>query len=312
MEQKVFPVNRWQIRSAHKIRRFLTQHPFKGSARLIALFNKLLIPVPQEGPILAPTNYGFDIIVDPVKDKVLEGAIYYYGTYEAGTLEVLQKSLQAGHVFFDVGSNIGFMSLFASRLIGKSGSVYSFEPEPETFAILKENVRLNKLNNIYLFDMALGSEKKEVFIYRDLKTDRGKASLIRPEQGDVRPSRVPLRTLDDFIAQNRISRIDMIKIDVEGWEMEVLRGAKKILGHPQAPMVCIEYSHRHPVYSAEPLDIYRYILSLNGYRIYKLQEGKERISRLEEIHEVTQLPVHDNLFCFLPKHLGILPKDLFA
>lgn len=286
---------------AHNISQFLTMHPFKGSGRLKGLV-PLFVPAP-DGPTIVHTNFGFEILVDPVFDKGLEGSIYYHGTYEAGTLNVIKGCLRKGDSFIDIGSNIGLMSLFASQLIGENGTVYSFEPEPETFGILKKNIEINKRNNILTFDTAIGSETNTATIYSGTRGSRGSASLIKPDEKNSSGKEVQVQTLDEFIAANTISNIRMIKIDVEGWELEVLKGARQLLGNPNAPIVSIEYSGLHPVQNGQLLEVYKYILSVNDYGVYKLEKGKEIVSKLIKIEDVSDLPYHDNLFCFLPSHL---------
>ena len=265
---------------------------------------KLLIPTPK-GPTICPTDYGFNIIVDPVTDKGLERVIYFNGAYEAGTINILKKCLRQGDTFVDVGSNIGLMSLSASQFVGQDGHVYSFEPLAETFAILTKNIEMNKSSNISAYNIALGSSRKRAVIYRNLDINRASASLIKPVQKNSKGLEVLVETLDEFATKNNITNIRMIKIDVEGQELEVLKGANNLLRSPNAPIICIEYSNSHPTQGGQLLDLYNYLL-VNNYKIYKLEKGKEIPSRLIKIANVTDLPYHDNLFCFLPIHLESL------
>jgi len=301
------------MRFMRNINYFLLVHPFKGSGMLRELGVKLLASKPK-GPTIISTKYGFDIIcMDPIADKGVEKPLYLNGTYEAGTLDVIKKSLREGDTFIDVGANIGLMSLFASEVIGNNGVVYSFEPEPETFMILKENVEINKVNNIRAYNVGLGNSRGKSFIYTNSYAGRGSASLISPpDQNNSKKYEIYLETLDDFILKNDIANIRMLKIDVEGWELHVLRGAKSLLQRTQAPIICIEYSKLVPTQSGQPLDIYYYILSVNNYSIYKLKRGKGTPSKLVKITDVGDLPDHDNLFCFLPSHLRDIPKNMFA
>ena len=294
------------IRLAHKVSHFLLHHSFKGSGIIRKTVVKLFLPTPK-GILICPTNYGFDIIVDPVLDKGWEErTIYSYGTYEAGTIFVMENCLRPGDVFIDVGGNIGFMSLAASKFVGNKGHVYSFEPEPETFAILKNNIEINELKNISASNLALGSAKEKATIYSDVDKNKGEASLIKNQSNNAqKESEISIETLDNFATTNDISNIRMIKIDVQGWELEVLKGANNIFTKPNAPIICIEYSKWHKVQNGELLDIYNYITS-NDYMIFKLEKGKVRPSKLIRITGVGDLPHHDNLFCFLPTHLESL------
>ncbi len=200
------------------------------------LVTTLLVP-DAKGPTIVPTNYGIRLIVDPTVDKGIERAIYLYGTYESGTLDVIRRCLSSGDTFVDVGSNIGLMSLFASRIVGESGVVYAFEPEQDTFAILQQNVSLNTVSNILSYSVALGSVGGEALIYSNLEINRGSASLIKPYEREAAGRKVAVDTLDHFVANHNITQIKMMKIDVEGMELEVLKGATQVLEGPNAEVV---------------------------------------------------------------------------
>jgi len=155
MDRKLFIEGQPVLIKSTLWRRFLQNvnyllciYTFKGSNRLRRLFDKLLI-LKVEGPVLISTKYGFDIIcMDPITDKGVERPLFLNGTYEAGTLDIIGKCLRKGDTFIDVGANIGLMSIFASKIVGSNGIVYAFEPEPETFVILRKNIEINKINNI--------------------------------------------------------------------------------------------------------------------------------------------------------------------
>jgi len=300
------------IKLAHKIIQILIAHPFKGAGRIRNLVTKMFIPIPR-GSTVIHTIYGFKMIVDPVIGKGLEKSIYFEGTYEAGTLHVMQNCLRMGDTFIDVGSNIGLMSLLASQHEGTQGIVYSFEPEPETFAILQNNIKLNKIRNIRVFDVALGAAKDAAIIYKYCEINRGSASLIKPNYSTCERAMVEILTLDEFVNANDISNIRMLKIDVEGWELEVLRGANRLLSSLYAPIICIEYgSEDHAITTSQLLEIYEYILTINEYSLYKLANGKSRISKLVRINNDEDLPHYDNIFCFLPVHIKSLPRNMFV
>lgn len=297
----------------HKLMFLLTNHSFRGIGLVKRIVSKLLLPKP-EGLTICPTVYGFDLIVNPVIDKGIERTIYYEGSYEAGTILVMEKCLRMDDIFIDVGSNIGLMSLAASKFVGRNGKVWSFEPEPEIFSILQQNIEINKASNIGAMSIALGSEKGKALIYNNLEINRASASLLKPPE-DVQGKEVLIETLDEVV--DKIINIEykkpirMLKIDVEGWELEVVKGAKRLLSSPRAPILCIEYSNLHATYKGQLLDIYNFLKTVNNYHILKLKKSKERPSKLVRIENPAELPFHDNIFCFLPSHLEGLPKNMF-
>ena len=298
-------LNRFRI--VYNMCQFISKHSFKGIWRLLYWLIQCLIPKPK-GKTIIQTLYGFNIIVNPIVDQGIDRSIYYFGTYEPGTLHIISKCIKTGDSFIDVGSNIGLITLYAASLVGESGKIYSFEPFNNTFNILLENIKLNNYNNIVPINLALGAKKERRSIFQKIKESRGSASLINPKNSSS-ANQVFVETLDNFITNNEISQIRMIKIDVEGWELEVLKGSRSILEDTNAPIICIEYSRLHPNLG-QLFDIYQFILSINDIHIYKLRKGKESISKLIRITDKRNLPKHDNLFCFLPEHLQEVEKTL--
>ncbi len=92
---------------------------------------------------------------------------------------------------------------------------------------------------------------------------------------------------------------NVLKIDVEGYELEVLKGGKNLLENSNAPDICIEYSINHPQFGGSSSEVFRFIKDINKYRVYKLKYRREIPSKLVEIHTEQDLPRADNLFCFL-------------
>lgn len=309
-EQILIKDSLWS-RFGRNINYFLFAYPFRGSGGLINLISKIFIPKPK-GPRLVHTIYGFDVIcMDPVNDKGVEKPLYLTGTYEAGTLSVMGKCLREGDIFIDVGANIGLMSIFSSRAIGNKGKVYSFEPVLETFTILKKNIEINKIKNIDAFDVGVSDRKGKSFIYTNPYAGKGSSSFIKPpDQSESKEYEIIIEMLDEFLISHLLTNIRMLKIDVEGWELHVLRGTESLLRSLQAPIICVECS-KLTGSNNDSADIYSYIIEINNYLIYKLEKGKGVSSKLIKVKDASELPYHDNLFCFLPEHLKSLPKSLF-
>ncbi len=296
-------------RLSQSVSRWLIYHPFTGSVRIQNAIGKLALPH-ATGPTLARTIYGFDLRVDPTFDRGLEAALYYRGTYEPGTLWVMENCLRAGDCFFDVGSNIGLMAVFAARRVGPGGRVHAFEPDGDTMELLQENLRINALSNVTPIPVALGSAPATLTLHR-AHGNRGRSTLVESETAGPGLS-VPVRTLDDLLTREIQDRPRMIKIDVEGWELPVLQGAQGLLTSSDPPILCVEYSRRVAHNGKLLIDLYAHLCSLNHYQIFRLTDGKERISRLRQISSAYDLPYEDNLFCFTANHLTELPRILFS
>lgn len=280
-----------------------------GSMKLTRLLAKFTMPLPKE-PVWIKTTFGFQVKVDPFLDKGVERSLFYFGTYEPGTLNIMQSILKPGDTFVDVGANIGLMTLRAANLVGGEGKVYAFEPNPKTNEILRENIQKNNLFNVQVESFALGSEIKEAIIYDRWDANRGAASLIKPEFETTSTS-IMQTTFDDYF--KNINQVNLIKIDVEGFELEVLNGAMQTLTNPEAPMLIIECSStRENTFGDSVKPLFDFITSLKDYKVFKLSQGKKAVSKLTAIKRFEDWPKHDNIFCMTEKHLKQLDKKVFA
>jgi FkbM family methyltransferase len=251
---------------------------FEGIGWGLGKIAKRIMPYPS-GPTVIPTTLGFSMLVDPCCDPVLETALYYHGIYEEGTLDVMRRVLRPGDTFIDVGANLGLMTLWAARLVGTSGHVHAFEPQPDTYAVLERHLALNGVRNVTPHPLALGAAPGRHTLYERSDVSRGAASMVRPEKAFGQTT-VELDTLDHVLEASQIGAVRMLKIDVEGWELEVLRGARRLLAHREAPVLCVESSRLCPVHEGGQADVYDVIRSINDYRVYTL------VSLLRMLHEI--------------------------
>jgi FkbM family methyltransferase len=174
-----------------------------------------LVPVSTPIPILSGRLRGLKWLP--------ESAIHrcWMGWYESDKQELIANEVRPGSVFYDVGANVGFHSLLASKLVD-SGKVIAFEPSPRNIAFLKKHIELNRLQNLTVLEVAVG-EKNEVMHFETEST--GFAGHLS-EHGGI-PVRVT--TLDSLVQSGQIPPPDYIKMDIEGAELMALRGAEQIL-----------------------------------------------------------------------------------
>ena len=146
-------------------------------------------------------------------------------------------------IVFDVGANIGTISIWLSRIL-TLGHVYSFEAQPQIFYQLAGNVALNNLYNIDVFNYAVGSEEGYITFNEPnyfSNYDFGTFSLLKEKiPSSNKKSTVQCVTLDNFITRFKIPKVDLLKIDVEGMDLEVLKGSVNILNN-FAPAIYIEH-----------------------------------------------------------------------
>ena len=147
------------------------------------------------------------------------GRAYSKGYYEPDVLRCLAHFLEKESIFFDIGGHAGYLSLYGSRLADK---VYTFEPDKINFSFFKKIIHLNSVKNIFPFNVGIGSKEGKLFFQSGSTSSTGRVS----DQGTIP---IDVISIDEFIEANDISRLDVIKIDVEGFGAEVLKGMKMTL-----------------------------------------------------------------------------------
>jgi FkbM family methyltransferase len=171
------------------------------------------------GPRTVGTRHGFRIRVD-LSDWGGQ-FIYVTGDYEPYTARVMAALLAPGDVAVDVGANIGFFTLLASRRVGDAGEVFAFEPAPRPRQRLVENLRLNAARNVVVGEAAVCEREGEEAFYEG-PPDRQGLSSLRVLEDASRVTRVRAGRLDDLLGGVRA--VSLVKIDVEGAEYRVLEG----------------------------------------------------------------------------------------
>jgi len=165
--------------------------------------------------------------------------IYTFREYYEPELAYLEKVLSPGKVFIDVGANFGVYTLVASTLVGAAGKVIAVEPTAESFAILRQNIALNHFSNVSAFQVALTHASGKAWLYYGWDPV-GNSLGMDPLCGEG-GEEVQTESLDNLLEQNRIGHVDVIKVDVEGAEELVLRGATRTLT-TNSPVVIFEYN----------------------------------------------------------------------
>lgn len=159
---------------------------------------------------------------------------YYYGLFDPEEMSIIRDSIKEGDVLVDVGANIGGYSLFAASY---GAEVYAFEPAPSTFKLLERNVSINpKLAaKIHPVQKVVSDSKGEVDFLTDLDTVNRIVSEDDPQTRESAVMKVPSVTLDAFF-----NSINILKIDVEGFEKVVLGGAKTLLSKNDLKLIVLE------------------------------------------------------------------------
>jgi FkbM family methyltransferase len=184
-------------------------------------------------------NVGLGALVEYTVSEVLDRSRYLYGSYEYVYASAFVAQIAPGSTVVDVGANIGEYTLLAAVATGQDGLVFSVEPNLGLHHRIIRNLDLNGFSNVRLMPVALGSsagsgtltvpiEGPALGTLRDTAAGNGSDRL-----------EVPIRRLDDVVGPPSRQRLSVVKVDVEGWELEVLRGAQETLAQAK-PVVLYE------------------------------------------------------------------------
>lgn len=201
---------------------------------------------------------------------------------EPKVFAALKERAKAGGVVLDIGANVGVYSLLMARWVGPTGKVYAFEPAPQTLQDLRDHVAINKMSkHIEVVDQAVSDQKGEAVFYAH--STSGENSLnpgFAKRLSEAQAVKVPVTTVDEFCEKNKIAPT-LLKIDVEGFEIHVLRGAQETLLRHR-PSLVIEM---HPMFWKEigvTIEEIRIFFSKLDYRITPL-EGQSPLSEFGHI-----------------------------
>jgi len=264
-----------------------TKYPFTPQKVLKLLPAKILgkisdnslKTVPIKGIVENKLSNGKLLLMKTEGNDRIASLCFFKGIYgfETETITVFEQLLKHCKVFLDIGANIGFYSLFAAlNNTDETIKIYSFEPLPLVFSRLKENIQLNKTSNIYPICAAINNYdgsvellvKKHGFSMPTLSTIKVSKSQESSELINVESLKV-----DTFVSKNNIPQVDLIKIDIEGAEMNAIQGAKQVI------------QRDHPII------------------IYESGGRKQAIN----IHNTVSETV--NYLCFLMTNEGLVPVD---
>ena len=186
-------------------------------------------------------------------------------SFDSDGINFIWDYLKEGDIFIDAGANIGQFTLTGAQ---KAGKILSIEPHPRIFSFLKSNIKLNGFDNVKTHNVALG-DKNGVLYFSDVRSDD--QNFIK-EGGGIK---VEVKKLDDLVSCNKI---DLLKIDVEGYELFVLKGALEIL--PKVEAVLFEnFKNNFDRYGYQLRDVLD-LLESNNFKIFKFCDG----NKLEQVN----------------------------
>jgi len=182
------------------------------------------------------------LFVNPA-DKIITPWIWSGRVWEPTETKWFVNSLRPGDVVVDVGANVGYYTVLAGLLVGDTGRVYAFEPDPVAFEILRKNVALSGLDNVVVEQKAVSNEPGAIRLYLD-EENHGDHRIYQPEGEERKFVEVEAVTLDDYFAGVEES-VDFVKVDTQGAEVAILNGMLDLVGRSPTIVMAFEFSPHH-------------------------------------------------------------------
>jgi len=224
------------------------------------------------------------------KDPVVSGALFF-GVYENKEIQLIADVAKSGMKFLDVGANIGLYTTVVSKILGPSGTVYSFEPEPESYACLEKNVCLNGLNNVYLHQCALSDHVGEEKLYASTNNG-GDNRLYNPgeDPDNFKCLDISVSTADIMLDVSRVSEVDLIKVDVQGYEYYVFSGMVGLIKRSPNVVIFTEFWPDGIYHAGSDPDLLLKIFANLNLNAYDIRSGKS-YSGFDEMSKLCKLYV---------------------
>lgn len=198
--------------------------------------------------------------------------------------------LKPADTVVDIGANIGYTTLLFSKAC-PNGNILSIEPSKELIATVNNHLLLNETKNVKTFNVGLGENEKTVQLYKVSESNSGMNRIFEEDDVPFSSESITIRTLDNILQENQITKIDAIKIDVEGYEYKVLKGAYNTL-KSQAPILLVEIDdHNLREQNSSPDQVFKFLFDLN-YSVF--EAGTMRKIELTKDYS----DVHFDVICF--------------
>jgi FkbM family methyltransferase len=290
--------------------------------------------------MIVSTSAGFLMEIYPASDFVTSRAFLLDGIYERSTHAFMRHTLRKGEVYIDVGSNIGTHVIPSAHYVGELGAVIAIEPNPEMMDRLLRNVRHNALTNVHVIQVAAGETAGEFKLFNhplhpgngwlvpleqvsdQMVADLEKSYREHPEAAmiplpgvgmqlstdqplDLVIHDVEMAPFETIVSEYDAARTSIVKIDVEGAEMSVLRAAEFLWSRPNPPCVVVEYEER---YAGARDEIFRFFAD-RGWGLYIIscnEDGLPAYNRLTESYVASQF---ENIYAIPPERLTHCTRD---
>lgn len=271
----------WLPRLVHRsVRSYTRYSPIrKGKYRLVQKVRNTFPSYTE--PLIASSRDGRNFKLN--LSTGMYDTLYFLGEYESFLTHLIGRLVHKGDICIDAGANFGWYTTYMADLVGKTGYIHAFEPVPDTFAELACNTKLNgKPTNVILNNAALSDRESVAFITLFDGQPSGHASLARKGAG----TRIECSTtsLDNYLFENGIADIAFVKVDIEGAELDFLRGAERLFQQPDPPLMIMEMALEQSMpFGYLPNDLVEHIRSRAAYDFFKIDEVGGRLIQIDSI-----------------------------
>lgn len=231
---------------------------------------RTLLPPKTGASVEVALPWGVPLEINPAEG--IGRAIWLAGVYELAALETLWRLLKPGGTFLDVGANIGYVTSLLLKRVGPQGRGYAFEAHPIITQKLKKNLERFAsaglaANQVRVFSLALYESAGEISLYmpEDFQTNEGLASVIPTSQPGEISVKIPAERLDTLLDRTTEKQIDMMKIDVEGAELFVFKGAGEWITQGKIHNILFEEHDAYPNATSRYLEDH-------GYTVYRVEK----------------------------------------
>jgi FkbM family methyltransferase len=164
----------------------------------------------------------------------------FFGEYDINETKLIEDSLRPGDVVLDIGANIGYYSLTAAKIVGDSGKVYAFEPDPLNFALLQKNIECNNYKNIIAVQKAVSNSSEDITLFLS-KENRADHRCYATDETRESVS-IKATSIDEFFKEKIDDiKVDFIKIDIQGYETQAFEGMMNLLSKQKSTKIITEF-----------------------------------------------------------------------
>jgi len=239
------------------------------------------------------------MFLDP-NDTIVSKNLATRGVYEPIETEIVKKEIKRGDIVLDIGANIGYYTLIFSELVGENGKVFAFEPDPDNFALLNKNVQINNCHNVVLIKKGVSNKSGMAKLYL---SEKNKGDHRTYDLLDGRKSiEIEIIQLDDYFKDYK-GKIDFIKIDIQGAELNAFYGMRNIFKKNQNMKILTEFWPEGLKNSGANPAEYLQFFTEHGFKMYDVcgKTGRMKSIGASELLKtyIYEKQIETNLLCIM-------------